>query len=324
MMKANWRSAVVAAATFMAVVATGSSALALEKVRVAKATSTAFAFATVDVGIKAGIWESVGLELEVSAFRGDAQVQQALTSNSIDIGLGSGPGMGAAVKGVPAIAVAAFAGPPRNMALIVTPDGKFKSSDDLKGARIGVNSAGSLTDFLVRELSRQKGWGAEGIEAIPMGEMRTRLAAMAAGELDGTVQATSQGYELEEEGLGSILVNFGDLVKDFHTHVIFARNEMIEQNPDTVRKFLEGWFRTVAYMKANKDFTVAVISETINVRPSIVAKTYDAEMSMMSDDGVFNPEALETIRNSLVELGILDTVPEASQLYMDRFVPVRY
>ncbi|MBI3707715.1 MAG: ABC transporter substrate-binding protein [Proteobacteria bacterium] len=316
---------VTATAAAAAVVALASGAAsALDKVRVGKAVPTSFAFSTLEVGVDARIWESVGLELEISAFRGDAQLQQGMAAGSTDFGLGSGPGMGYRSKGVPAIAVASLADRPQNMALLVAKDSKIKTVADLKGKRVGVTTAGSLTDWLVRELSRQQGWGSEGIEAIPMGQMRARLAAMATGELAGTVQTTANGYELEEQGEAKVLMVFGDLVKDFHTHIIFARDELVAKQPSLVERFLMGWFKTVAYMKANKDFTVKSVAKTMQLSEGVIAKTYAAEMQMMSDDGRFNPAAIEVIRHSLKELGIMDTVPDAKSMYIERFIPVKF
>src|SRR4249919_3689442 len=69
-------------------------ALALDTVRLGKAVPNSFAFGATEVGIEAKIFESEGLEIAVSSFRGDAQMQQALAAGSLDIGLGSGPGLG--------------------------------------------------------------------------------------------------------------------------------------------------------------------------------------------------------------------------------------
>src|SRR5262245_49392844 len=93
-------------------------AAAAEKLRVGKAVPFAWTFTPFEVGIKTGIFEKQGLELEVSAFGGDARLQQALTADSVDIGIGSGPGMAFMAKGVPAKTVAAMAGTPRNMAVM--------------------------------------------------------------------------------------------------------------------------------------------------------------------------------------------------------------
>src|SRR5215813_9230883 len=223
-----WRS-FLALATF---ILSAAAAQALDKVRVGKAVPNSFAFAGVEVGIEAKTFEQEGLEIEVSAFRGDAQLQQALTAGSVDIGFGSGPGMGFRAKGAPAIAVAAMYGPPANLALLVPANSPIRAIGDLKGKRIGVTTAGSLTDWLVRELSRQQGWGSNGIQIAPLGQIQARLAAMDRGELDGTVQEAANGYELEEAGKTRNLVLFGDIAQHFYTHVIFATDDMVNQRAD--------------------------------------------------------------------------------------------
>ena len=54
-----------------------------------------------------------------------------------------------------------------------------------------------------------------------------------------------------------VLMTFGDIVPDFHTHVIFATDALIKGQPDVLRRFLRGWFRTVAFMKANRAAAVS-------------------------------------------------------------------
>jgi NitT/TauT family transport system substrate-binding protein len=299
-------------------------AFALDQVRLGKAVPNSFAFAATEVGIEAKIFEKEGIEIEVTSFRGDAQLQQALAAGSLDVGLGSGPGLGFRAKGAPAIGVAAMYGPPANLALVLPFDTPIKSVGDLKGKRIGVTTAGSLTDWLVRELSRQQGWGSDGIQILALGQMQARLAAIQRGELDGMVIESATGYELEEAGKARNFLLFGDIAKDFYTHVIFATDEMIAKRPELLRRFLRGWFRTIAFMQANKDFVVQTAGRTIEVKPSIAAKIYDAQIAGFSRDGAWSPAAIDVIRHSLKELGILSAVPEAKAIYNDQFVPVKF
>ena len=63
-----------------------------------------------DVGVRTGIFKKHGIDLEISSFGGDARVQQAMTADGIDIGLGSGPGLAFIVKGSPVKGIAAMAG----------------------------------------------------------------------------------------------------------------------------------------------------------------------------------------------------------------------
>src|SRR5258708_2900534 len=130
-----------------------------DKLRLGRAVPNSCACGATEVGIEAKIFEQEGLEIEVTSFRGDAQLQQALAAGSIDVGLGSGPGLGFRAKGAPAIGVAAMYGPPANLALVLPFETPIKAVSDLKGKRIGVTTTRSLTDWLVPEISRQQGWG---------------------------------------------------------------------------------------------------------------------------------------------------------------------
>src|SRR5205807_10412569 len=194
------------------------------------------------------------------------------------IGLGSGPVLGFRAKGAPAIGVAAMYGPPANLALVLPFDSPIKAIGDLRGKRIGVTTSGSLTDWLVRELSRQLGWGSDGIQILALGQMQARLAAIQRGELDGMVIESATGYELEEAGKARNFLLFGDIAKDFYTHVIFATDDIIDKRPELLRRFLRGWFKTVAFMRANKDFVVKSEAKTIDVKAGIAAKIYDAQI----------------------------------------------
>jgi len=302
---------------------TSASAQQLTRVRIGKAIDSSFLFSGLELGVKQGIWRSVGLELQISSFRGDGQMQQALAAGSIDFGLGSGPGMGYATKGVPARAVAALADRPANMALVVSKTSRIAKIDDIKGKRIGVSTAGSLTDWLARNIAASRKWKPSDIEIVPMGEMRTRLAAMRSGELAGAVTSVEQAYEIQENGQGTVIATFAEVVPNFHTHVVFARDEKIDKDPDLVRRFLKGWFTVAAYMRTHRAETVKSIAATMRLSEKVVNDAYDAEIAILSADGQFDPKALEVIRLSLKDLGILTTLPATAALYTGKFVPVK-
>ncbi|MBV8535475.1 MAG: ABC transporter substrate-binding protein [Alphaproteobacteria bacterium] len=321
----QWRTGIgrVAAAVVLTILSVGP-ALALDKVNLGKAVSNSFAFGVADVGIQAKIFEQEGIDLEVISFRGDAQLQQALATGAVDVGFGSGPAMGFHAKNVPAVAVAALYGAPQNLALCVPMNSPIHTAADLKGKRIGVTTLGSLTDWLTRETSRQQGWGSDGIVVMPLGSNQARVAAMERGELDGMIVEAATGYELEDQNKAKNVLFFGDLVHDFYTHVIFATEDMIKNRPDALKRYLQGMFKTIAYVKTHKDFTVTSEAKTIGVSEAVAARVYDVQLSAFSTDGTFDPKAIEVIRRSLKELDILDFEPDPKTLYTSQFVPVKF
>jgi NitT/TauT family transport system substrate-binding protein len=316
---ANRRVTLLAAALAGALIA--APALAAETLRVGKAVPEAFSFTPLDIGIRKGLFAKNGVEVEASAFAGDAKLQQAMTANSIDMGIGSGPGMAFIVKGSTVKAVAAMAGPPLLLAIVVRPDGA-KSVAALKSKKISVSTAGSLTYWLVSETSRRQGWGPQGIDIQPMGAMSGQVAALKRGDIDGIVMDLSTAFDLENRGEGRILVRFGDL-HDFIVHVIYSTDALIATRPDAIRGFLKGWFETIAFMRKNKAETVAIAKDVINKDETIVSRTYDEVMPMYSDDGRFKPSALNVLAKSFVELNTLPAEPDMSKLYTEAFLPAK-
>jgi len=296
-----------------------AAAQAAEHVRAAKAVPEAFSFTPLDIGVRKGFFAQNGIEVEETAFAGDAKLQQAMTADSIDIGVGSGPGMAFIVKGSTVKAVAAMAGPPLLLCIAVRPDGP-KSVAELKGKKISVSTAGSLTYWLVSETSRRQGWGPRDIDIEPMGAMTGQVAALKRGDIDGIVMDLSTAFDLENRNEGRILVRFGDL-QDFMVHVIYATDKLIASRPDAIRGFLKGWFETIAFMRKNKAETVAIASQAINKDQAVVGRTYDEVMPMFSDDGRFKPSALKVLAKSWVELGTLPAEPDMSKLYTEAFLP---
>ena len=237
---------VMRTAALLLVLAAGGSLLAsplaaAEKLRVGKAVPEAFSFVPLDVGMRKGIFAKNELEIELIAFTGDARMQQAAAADSIDVLLGSGPAMAFIAKGAPIKGVAGMAGPPLLLAIVVRPDGP-KTAADLKGKKVSVSTAGSLTYWLVSETSRRQGWGPKGIEIAPMGAMPGQIAALKRGDIDGVIMDIGNAFDLEKRGEGRILVRFTD-IKDFHIHVIFATDKLIAGKPEAAARVPQGLVR---------------------------------------------------------------------------------
>lgn len=315
-----WRG-IIAAAVFMALYA--SQAHAADKVRAAKSVDVAWSFIPLDVGVQEGIFAKYNLDVDVSALTGDAKLQQALAAGSVDFGLGSGPSMAFAVKGSPVVAVAAFAGPPRNISVVVGADSPIKSVADLKGKLLAVTTAGSLTDWLAKQMAIQEGWGQDGVRTIALGAFEAFMSALQTHQIDGMMLATEKGYQLEEMHQGRIIVGMEKYAPKFHTHVIFARKDLVASNPELVKRFLQGFFASVIFMDNNKEKTSEVAESVLKMSPTVASKTYDYEISMLETDGHFDPQAVDVLKESFVGMHILDSKPADDQLFTTKFVPVR-
>jgi ABC-type nitrate/sulfonate/bicarbonate transport system substrate-binding protein len=309
-------------AILLTVLAFAAPARGADMLHVGKAQGTAWTFLPIDIGIEQGLFAKQNLDVDSANLGGDAKVQQALASASIDIGLGSGPGMAFIAKGSPAIGVAAFAGPPRNISAIVLADSPFKQIADLKGKTIAVSSVGSLSDWLAKQMAMQEGWGQTGINAVPLGAVATSIAALKAHQVDAVVLSTEAGFGLEERGQGRMLTAMDRYAPHFITHVVFAQKSLVATKPDVVARFLKGFFAAIAFMKTHKAETSALAQRVLQQSASVVEKDYDFEIGMFIADGRFDPQAVAALKQSYIEMGTLKEKPADDVLFTTRFLPV--
>lgn len=88
-----------------------------------------------------------------------------------------------------------------------------------------------------------------------------------------------------------------------------------------MRAFLKGWFQSVAWMRAHRDATLKIIVPITQVDAAAEGKEYDLVMPMFSADGKFDPKALDTLAQSFVDMKTLDTKPDMTKFYTEKFLP---
>ncbi len=320
-MKHPRRTALALAAVISAALLAVPAQAAAERLRVGKAGRDAFSFVPADVGAQTGIFKKHGVDVEISSFGGDARIQQAMAADGIDVALGSGPGLAFIAKGSPVKGIAAMAGPPLLFALMVRADDTVKTVDDLKGRNVGVSTVGSVTSWIVREVSRQKGWGVDGVAQVPIGDDASRIAALRTKSVDAAIVNLAVALNFVQRGEGRILLRFNDLLKDFHVHVIFATDKAIAAKPEALRGFLAGWFDTIAFMRAHKADTVRIAKDVMGTDEATTTAIYDELMPMFSNTGKFDPKALAVLSRSFVEMKTLPSEPDMSKLITEAFLP---
>jgi len=294
---------------------------AADKLRVGKPIPDGFDFAILDVGMAKGFYRDENLDIDEFVLAGGAKLHQAMVAGSLDIGLASGTDFGFIAKGAPEKAVAAMAGDPINMALVVWNSGRIKTVADLKGGKVSVSTVPSLTSWLAQQVSLREGWGVDGVQLVGTGGgAGAAISALSTGNIDAASASYEMGLHLEETGQGRILLSFGSFVSPFLTHVIYATDDLMQRNPDALRRFLRAWFRTVVFMRGHKDETVALTQPIMGVSAAVVAKTYDVEMPIYFTDGHFDRKAVEVVKKSLVDMGQVDKMPDDKDLFTEKFL----
>jgi NitT/TauT family transport system substrate-binding protein len=304
-----------------AIVGATSHASAATKLAVAKVAND-FALMMVDYGNKLGTFQKHGLDVEVTQIT-QAKMIQAVVAGSIDMAVGSGMVLAFKAKGAPLTGVAALSGPPSILVLVARPDGSVTSLDQLRGRIVAVTNQGSLTDWAVSQIALHEGWAPSEITRVSVGDTMARVATLRAREADAAVIDLATALELEDRGQVKILINFGDLIKDFQNQIIYASDHLIETDPEAVRNFNGAWFETLDYARVHKSETVAFAEQSLSVRPEVALRVNDLLMpsGFFSADGRFDANILRAMSKSFVDMKLLNQDADLSQYVTDRFLP---
>ena len=289
---------------------------------VGKANPTAEAIIPVDIGHKLGMFKKHGLDLKIINFAGGSKMAQAMAAGSIDIGDGAGTEMALVAKGVPMKAVCEDAGPLPFIGIGVPWDSPVKSLKGLKGKRIGVSAAGSLTDWLAHELERKEGWGPHGVKIIAIGGGPAPIAAaFGAHQVDAAIGSSSVFLEFAEHKKGRLLAPVSAFEGNVASGTIYASNKLIATDPAAVHAFLAGWIETVDYMRKHKTETVKILSSITHFSRRVMAKEYAISIGMFNNSCQFDSQSLATLKRSFVRLKLLPKAPDMSKLYTTAFMP---
>jgi NitT/TauT family transport system substrate-binding protein len=304
--------------------AAAPSAFAETQLTVGTAHATADAELPATVGVELGIFKKHGLDIKLADLGGDARVIQGMTAGSIDIGVGGGSGMALIVKGAPMIAVCEDSATQPYFAIAVAYDSPLHKLTDLKGKKIGITRENSTTDWLARQLPKTQGWPAESITLVTIGgDPASGPAALRNHLIDADIGGTMDFAAMEDKKVIRILAPVSDYVGKVASGILYASNQVVAKNPDAVRAYVAGWLETTQYMATHKAETVKVEAAITHFDPDIIARNYDIDKGMFTDDCAFDAESIEVLRQSFVELKILPTAPDMSKLYTTEFLPKR-
>lgn len=230
-----------------------------------------------------------GLTVELVVFRGDAGVTQALAARSIDVALASLNGVINMISGGHKVKVFYAGFWPAFFDLWARPE--IKSWADARGKSFGMTTPGSLTDHLTRYILQKHGLDPErDARVVPVGPAAQSLQAMQAGRLDAAIMPPPVSFRAADLGMTRLATQRADVAEKWPTHVYYAQESFIAQNPNTLRALLRAHVRAIRSARANPTEAAQVLVEAVKFEPKYGKRAYDDTIEDLDERGRL-PEA---------------------------------
>jgi ABC-type nitrate/sulfonate/bicarbonate transport system substrate-binding protein len=272
---------------------------------------------------KAGLWKKRSLDIRLIYFTSGATMAQAMVGNDLDVADSDVPAMLNAVSsGVldgKLISVYINRFP---FAFVVR--NEIKSPEDLKGKRLAISRFGSSSEVTTRMLLRQFKLDPDKDVRIIQVTGTSRLPAIVAGQLDGTLLGTYDVPALLDSGCCRVLVDMLEMPLDYARFGQVVPTQLLKTKRDLLLKFSEGLIEGIYLFKTNKELALSVlrqegikgpeysyprIAAAMRERPLPEIKGVQAVL-----DSVRTPKSKVTQAKDVIEPGLIEEIDKSGYI----------
>ena len=218
---------------------------------------------------EARIFEKYGLDVDPVAVAGSGIASKALISGSVLISPIATPTVMTAVLAGSDMVILAHTMPGVIQSLMVRPD--IKRDEDLKGKTIGVTTFGSLTDFLVKYLARQRGLNPDkDFALLQIGTDSDRFLALQQGRIQGATLSHPNFIFAQRAGFHVLWDFFRDV--DYPWSEIATTRTQIKQDRDLVMRYMRAHLEGIARFKQEPELGKRVIKKMLRLDDDSLAQ----------------------------------------------------
>ena len=205
--------------------------------------------------------------------------------------------------------------------IMVAKNSNIRSMGDLRGKRIAVPSPFSNQSFVLHKLMRDYGLKHEDVKFIilPPPDMPTSLAA---GAIDAYFVGEPFCAKAELDGTGRVLYYARDIWPNFISCALVVHEDLIKSNPEIVQDLVRGIAASGQWAETHRAEAAKLVAPYYRQNEKVLNFVLTADPKRVSYVNLTpSDEDLQMIHDMGLELGLLNTSVNMSDLIDRRFVP---
>lgn len=264
-----------------------------------------------------GFFKKHGLDSSLIYFRSGTTATQALIAGEIQFGhLSPGPMMTAWSQGADLAWIGTTV---HKMVFTLVTEPSITKGEALKGKRIGITRIGSAADLAARAALEHLGLTFKEVSLISMGGIPEMFGGLRAGAVQAAI--LSPPFSTAALDLGyRPLIFIPDLGKEFTFAGIGAKRSFVQNNSETVRRFMAALTEGAQTYKDDSKAALRVLRRYLRVeKDSILEGGYREYATALSSPPYPSLKGLEAVRDSLA-----DSTPSLKNADLRKFVDDRF
>ncbi len=213
------------------------------------------------LGEEMGFFEEEGIDVEILEGNGSVTTGQLVANKSNTFGLADATALVPVMAKELPIKSVAMVTPTSALAVVARKDSGIRNMKDLEGKKLAVTAGDSLTQIwpavvATNNLDESK------IELIYV-DAAAKIPMVLEGRTDALLgSAGDQSAVLEDEGLEVVNLKFADYGVNILNLGVFVHEDLIEDDPDLIQRFLRAVKKSHEALDANYDKALQLLVET--------------------------------------------------------------
>jgi ABC-type nitrate/sulfonate/bicarbonate transport system substrate-binding protein len=268
--------------------------------------SPTFGHAPFYVARDKGFFRNEGLVGEVIVMNRDDLILQSLVSDSIQFGnISPSALLPARDQGLTNVKM--IAGSFNGTTYSIIAQSKFKTLEQLKGAKLAVSSLQAGSTQVLKYILKQRGLlYPRDYALLRAGGTTLRWAAMQTQQVDATILAEPVSIIAQEKGL----TNLGDaykLVPGYQLAGVWIKEEWAKKNRDLTLRFVRAFHNALTWLHDNRSEAIELLPKITTLQKQYVQTSWETytKAQIWPRDGKVNIRGLQLVIDLMAEEGQL-------------------
>ena len=262
-------------------------------------------------------YEKNGLNVKTVQISAGSNIVDAVASGDIDIGyVGITPTMQGISKGIPIKVIGAV-----NMdgsGIVVRPNSTITNPADLKGKKIATPGVSSIQQVLLLYELQKYNITTNDVDLISMNVFNIP-SALAAKKVDAYISYEPYVSIAPYRDIGEVMMYSNEIIEDHPCCVIIAREDYIDENPQTLNTFLQIHKNTTEYVNTHRNETANILTQELTTNLDLEMISLQHIKFVYSVDKEFQDNVLNFM-NIENNMGYLKANLTANQIFDAQFL----
>lgn len=259
-----------------------------------------------EVGIEKGVFEENGIEItKIAGSGGGGTTVRNVLSGDLPFGdVATAATIQSFLAGAPLKVIGGAVQSPADLVYVTRDDGGINDIHDVVGKTWSFTSPGSVTESVTQLMFDETDIDPESLDLVAAGGISEGLTMLGAGEVDSAIMLEPT-YSIEKDKW-KMLFRVSDYIEYYQQTVLITSPQLIEENPDLVKRFLNAYQESVELVYEDPEEAGRIFAKSaeideeasiIAVKDLVEAEHWNTEISL---------ESMKSIVKGMELTGLID------------------